>query len=81
LSATPFSTSNTDITNASLGLGTTLVSDLSAFDEKSVDTVSDVKTVSALNTALVGGSVTVDTLITVLEERGKTSLHWPPVHF
>jgi len=51
LSDTPFATSNSDISNAALGLGTVAVSTLSAADSQTLTTVSDTKTVTALSTS------------------------------
>ncbi len=60
LSDTPFDTSNTDITDASLGLGSVGVSTLSAAVEQSVISLTDTKSVDSLNTALGIADINID---------------------
>ena len=54
LSATPFSDSNSDITNANMGLGTVSISTLTAFDSQNITALSDVKPLVGLTTAMGG---------------------------
>jgi Tfp pilus tip-associated adhesin PilY1 len=57
LSATPFTTSNSDITNANLGLGTVAISTLTGFETKNVTAITDIKSVTAATTAAGGTAV------------------------
>lgn len=50
LSGTPFASSNDDITAASLGLGTTIVENLTAFVTQSVESIDDSQEVTGLTT-------------------------------
>ena len=61
LSATPFATSNTDITNTSLGLGTTAVSPLTGFVTQSGLAVTDTFVVSSASTSTGGLTTTLAT--------------------
>lgn len=59
LSATPFTTANTDITNAALNLGTKSVSPLSAAERKTVTSLSDTRDIT-LTTFLGTDTYTLD---------------------
>ena len=58
LSSTPFETTNSDISNASLGLGTTAISSLTGFVEQPVTAITDVFDITAATTAAGGVAVT-----------------------
>jgi len=60
ISATPFTTANTDITAAGLGLGTIAVSSLSGFVSTNVTSITDTRTIDSLNTATNGYWISMD---------------------
>lgn len=60
LSDTPFSTTNTDINAASMGLGTVEVSSLTGFVSKDVASITDTKIADSLNTATNGYYISLD---------------------